>query len=276
MIGIYKITSPSGKIYIGQSVDIEKRFNTYKLLNCKKQYRLYNSFLKYGVDKHKFEILCECSLEELNEKERYYQDTFSVINKNGLNCKLTNTNDRSGKYSEETKNNISKGKKGYIHSEETKKKISETKKGRKISEEEMNNRLGRKPTEETKKKMSQSQKGRKHSEETILKISERQKGKKISEESKKKMSESRKGMKHSEETKKKISETGKGRVTSEETKNKLSKAKKGKNCRIILNTQTGVFYVGCNEASKSIEINENTLRHYLNGNRSNKTNLIYV
>ena len=29
MIGIYKITSPSGKVYIGQSIDIERRWKKY-------------------------------------------------------------------------------------------------------------------------------------------------------------------------------------------------------------------------------------------------------
>lgn len=63
MIGIYKITSPTKKVYIGQSVNIERRFLVYKKLNCKKQPRLYDSFRKYGVDKHKFEILCECEAD---------------------------------------------------------------------------------------------------------------------------------------------------------------------------------------------------------------------
>lgn len=31
--GIYKIISPTGKIYIGQSIDIEKRWKAYKRLN---------------------------------------------------------------------------------------------------------------------------------------------------------------------------------------------------------------------------------------------------
>ena len=53
MIGIYKITSPTNKIYIGQSINIEKRFLNYNSINCKKQIRLYNSFKKYGFDKHK-------------------------------------------------------------------------------------------------------------------------------------------------------------------------------------------------------------------------------
>ena len=49
MIGIYKITSPNNKVYIGQSVDIEKRLKRYKNLNCKKQSKIYNSLNKYGV-----------------------------------------------------------------------------------------------------------------------------------------------------------------------------------------------------------------------------------
>jgi len=32
-IGIYKITSPTGKIYVGQSCNIERRFNTYNSKN---------------------------------------------------------------------------------------------------------------------------------------------------------------------------------------------------------------------------------------------------
>ena len=41
VVGIYKITSPSGKIYIGQSIDIQKRFKHYKQLhNCKNPEKL--------------------------------------------------------------------------------------------------------------------------------------------------------------------------------------------------------------------------------------------
>ena len=49
MIGIYKITSPTNKIYIGQSTNIENRWNDYyKMIRCKRQTRLYNSLKKYG------------------------------------------------------------------------------------------------------------------------------------------------------------------------------------------------------------------------------------
>ena len=94
MIGIYKITSPTNKIYIGQSIDIEKRFLTYKLLRCKTQPALYLSFIKHNVENHIFEILEQCSIELLNERERYYQDFYNVLSL-GLNCKLTNTNDKN-------------------------------------------------------------------------------------------------------------------------------------------------------------------------------------
>lgn len=87
MIGIYKIKSPDGKIYIGQSIHIEKRIVGYKRLACKGQSLLYKSLIKYGVENHLFEIICECEISELNLKEIYYIDLYSAIGENGLNLK---------------------------------------------------------------------------------------------------------------------------------------------------------------------------------------------
>ena len=89
--GIYKITSPTGKIYIGQSVNIHKRFTRYKNLGCVNQPRLYNSFIKYGVENHVFEIIEECLFEEMNIRERYWQEHYDVISNKGLNCFLQET-----------------------------------------------------------------------------------------------------------------------------------------------------------------------------------------
>ena len=149
MIGIYKITSPSKRVYIGQSVNIEKRFESYKKMNCKGQTILYNSFLKYGVEKHKFEVLCECEISELNKKERFYQDLYSVISKNGLNCLLTKTNDRSGLISETTRKNMSLGRlKVAPKSIEVRKKHSEV-----LKKNEKNNAKLRLLNEKKKKKV---------------------------------------------------------------------------------------------------------------------------
>jgi group I intron endonuclease len=119
IVGIYKISSPKGKTYIGQSIDIQKRFYLYKILSCKSQIKLYNSLKKYGPENHKFEEIEYCPIEQLNERERYWQDYYNVIGIKGLNCKLTKTDDKSGKSSNETKHKISKSKTGYKHSPET-------------------------------------------------------------------------------------------------------------------------------------------------------------
>ena len=57
MIGIYKITSPSNRIYIGQTVDFIKRKSHYRNLKRNHQIRLFNSIKKYGWDKHKLELI---------------------------------------------------------------------------------------------------------------------------------------------------------------------------------------------------------------------------
>ena len=111
MIGIYKITSPLNKVYIGQSIHIEARFKSYKnIKTCKSQPLLYNSFLTLGVENHKFEIICGCEEVELNYIERYYQELFECLGKNGLNRVLALNKDKTKQVSWWVKNNIEKPK----------------------------------------------------------------------------------------------------------------------------------------------------------------------
>lgn len=133
MIGIYKITSPTKKVYIGQSVNIERRFSVYKRNECVKQPRLYDSFRKYGVDKHKFEILCECEADELNDKERYYQELFNATEINSLNCVLQKANGLNYITSEESRKRMSNAQLGRKVSVETKLKLSLAHTGKKLS-----------------------------------------------------------------------------------------------------------------------------------------------
>jgi len=46
--GIYKITSPSDKIYIGKAVNVYSRWGGYRGLDCKGQPKLYNSLKNTG------------------------------------------------------------------------------------------------------------------------------------------------------------------------------------------------------------------------------------
>lgn len=84
--GIYKITSPTEKIYIGQSINIISRWAFYKTLNCKHQSLLFYSLKKHGAKNHRFEIIHQCHKDELNKLERHYIKLYDTFNsKHGLN-----------------------------------------------------------------------------------------------------------------------------------------------------------------------------------------------
>ena len=93
--GIYKITNKvNGKVYIGQSIDIERRWKTH-LLNAKNEVQnvlLYQAFQKYGIENFDFSIIEEIPEEKLNEREqywiRYYNSYIGFTNHNGYNMTL--------------------------------------------------------------------------------------------------------------------------------------------------------------------------------------------
>lgn len=90
MIGIYKITSPTNKIYIGQTKNFKQRLSNYK--NPNKNYigrKLFNSIKKYSWKNHKIEIIHKLELsnnlqEILDKLEIYYINLFNSV-KEGLN-----------------------------------------------------------------------------------------------------------------------------------------------------------------------------------------------
>ena len=215
-IVIYKITSPSNNIYIGQTWNFDKRKYQYSKYSCKAQRHLHNSLKKYGYENHKIEILAELPEDidqiTLNKYECLYYDFYLNAGYPMLNLRVPNE--------------IGGGK----MSDESRKKLSEAKKGFKIKEE-------------TKIKLSLAMKN-------IEK-------KKMSEETKIKISKSKIGTKHTQEAKDKI---------------KLNNWKK----KSVINTITGELYNSALDASKSLNINYQSIICYLNGTRTNKTNLKYL
>lgn len=140
MIGIYKITSPTGRIYIGQSIDIERRFSQYRRIDSqvKSSVKLYRSLTKHGSDNHKFEVIDECCIDELNERERFYQVVYDATSDYNLNCILVNTKKRRRvckPMSEKQKKQISAVHKGKKVSEETRAKIRAARAKQIITEE---------------------------------------------------------------------------------------------------------------------------------------------
>lgn len=142
MVGIYKITNPKGRVYVGQSVDIEKRIRRYKVLSVKTkgQTKIWRSLKKYGVENHTFEVLLICNESQLNRWERFFQEMFDCVD-NGLNCRYTKSGDKSGRVSKETLKRMSEAQKGNNnwlgrkHSDESKEKIRQKATGRKFSKE---------------------------------------------------------------------------------------------------------------------------------------------
>ena len=178
IICVYKITSPSGKIYIGSTIDFKKRLKHYRLLDCKAQTKLYNSFIKHGYHNHVIEVVCNCSREYLYKLERFYGDLFDCV-QSGLNLTLPGYGQTPSLISESTINKM---------------KTSQRK--------ERNNFYGRKHSPESIDKMREAHKNK--SPETILKMSEAQKGKVASEKSRAKMAQSQTGRKHNSDTKLKM------------------------------------------------------------------------
>lgn len=195
--GIYRITSPTMAIYIGQSVDISDRKSAYKNLRCKQQFKLYNSIKKYGWDNHKFHIIHECSPYELNKLEVFYIDLYNSFDT------LLGLNLDTG------------GKSNFTRSQSTKNKIKEKRKLQIISEE-------------TRAKMSLFQRTRVRSNLSSQNISKALTGKKLSPEHAIKAGNAMRGKKHSNETKIKMSLAHTGRKVSPEVRHRISEVKKSK------------------------------------------------
>lgn len=159
---IYALRFPSGKYYIGQTIDFKTRMRSYKALRMSEQPKLHHAVVKYGWKNVNIEIICNCfDKEDLDAREKHCISIFDSI-KNGYNSKEGGAN---GKFSEETRRKMRESQlKRAPCSEETRKKLSAANKGKIVSEE-------------TRRKISEKSKKLKHSEESKNRISEACKGK---------------------------------------------------------------------------------------------------
>ena len=83
-IGIYKIENLiNHKIYIGQSIEIEKRWQ--KHLSAKDDFIIHKALRKYGLENFSFQIVEKCDLSELDEKEEKWIIFYNCITPLGYN-----------------------------------------------------------------------------------------------------------------------------------------------------------------------------------------------
>ena len=173
---IYKITSPCGKIYIGQTKCLAKRKDKFIIWGTIKRWKahineanslkregclkLNNCINKYKAENFVVEVLLICDIEYLDYYESYMITEYNTMYPNGLNLKTGGTN-------------------GIIFSKETKLKMSNSAKGRTFSSDTIEKirrgNLGKFVSNETREKLRIAITGKKLTDEHKQKISDFQK-----------------------------------------------------------------------------------------------------
>jgi len=110
---VYKITSPSGRVYIGSTNNSKRRFKEYSRGISSSQRKLKASFDKYGFDSHNIVIIWEGEEKERFKKEAEFGKLYDVLDKKkGLNLKLPKIDDNIPSFSQETLDRMKLARKG--------------------------------------------------------------------------------------------------------------------------------------------------------------------
>jgi group I intron endonuclease len=132
---VYMITSQTGRIYIGSTINIKQRKTRYKNVSCETQPKLYRSLLKYGFEAHSFEVIWFGNAFDMKQKECILGHFYDCLDTDkGLNLKLPDLHEVFCCMSIETRNKMSESGKGRVISEETRQKLRIANKGQIPSE----------------------------------------------------------------------------------------------------------------------------------------------
>jgi group I intron endonuclease len=257
IIGVYKITSPTKRVYIGQSVDVRARILSHKRGGSEKQPKLYASLQKYGSKKHIFELVCECPKEDLDKLEIYYIQLYnSAHGKHGLNCR---DGGKTGwDVCAETSVRLKKEKKKMVLTDEQRKAISDRMKLQVVSQE-------------TREKLRQHNLGKKHSVKTkeLCRLAALKKTG-VSAETREKLRQANLGKKASPQERNRLRELSKHNIEQRLAASKLVCAKK------IINIETGQVLESIEAGSKFLGIPKSTFNQYIMGQRTNKTPFVLL
>lgn len=175
---IYKHTSPSGKSYIGQTKNLDRR-NTYHKSSRSRCVNFYNAIKKYGWESFVTEILADhLTIDEANILEQRYIVNYNTLAPNGYNLTTGGNNkvvsditrqrlaDARSRESDEVKHRRREQMKKFREMETEESRLSRQEKSRvakqtvEYSEEFRNHirniRTGIQRTDDTKQKISQN------------------------------------------------------------------------------------------------------------------------
>lgn len=160
-VGVYRIFNlRNGKSYIGQSRDLRHRYNEHVNLLRKGKDGcsiLNKAWAKYGEENFGYEVLCYCSEEELDDKERFFIAEYDSL-KNGYNCTEGGGGISGYHHTPEAKRKIGDAFRGRVIPEEFRRLSSERQKGKKLTPEHRQ-ALSEAWTEERKERLSKSRSG---------------------------------------------------------------------------------------------------------------------
>jgi len=159
---------------------------------------------KYGVAEFDFEILEECEISELMERERFYIALMNAASLDGFNTReKPDAGNIYGQVSEATRARIGAASKGRVFSPEVRALLSAKRKGKRI-------------TQEQRAKISAANTGKKRTLEQRERMSMAKKN--PSAETRAKIGNARRGRPHTPEQRAKISASGIGRIQTESEK----------------------------------------------------------
>ena len=244
MIGIYRIVNQlDGKCYIGQSDCMEKRFKNHKVAwrKNKSTSPLYYAVQKDGIENFSFEVLEECDVDELDEREAFYI------------CKFNSTNPQFG---------YNRRNGGGCADSETrtkrKERLSASKTGKQIAP----------PSKETLERRSATLKGMPKSDEWRGKMSEIMKGREITPEWREKISNSLKGNTIPPEVREKLRIASTGRVQTEAARQKISQKVSKKVCQLDSDGNVLAIYENARAASAATGTGFPNISSCCNGKRA--------
>ena len=242
---VYKLTSPSNKVYIGCTYqDPKDRWDCGRKYHHNKE--LTDDIQRFGWEQFEHDVL----YSNLTEEEAFDLERDLIHIHKSCHPEYGYNKTHGGKTNP-----------GIIRDDSYRKRLSERTTG------ENHHFYGKHLSNDHRQKISESNKGHIVSRETRIKIGDANRGRFKSDEAIQKWRDSRHGYTHSEATKRKIGEgnrgkivseetrrrigyANKGRITSEETKEKLSKSSAKK--RKVICVETGVVYDSMREAAETM------------------------
>jgi group I intron endonuclease len=252
--GVYEIVNTvNGKRYVGSAKSLRQRLGDHlKNLRKNKHHNRHLQFAwnKYGEGSFEFKVILYCDKANLLFYEQRALDFYNTL----YNLAPTAGSQLGWKMPDETKENISKAKKGKSilmppFTDEHRANLSKAFTGRIVSDEtrkkqsDAHKRRKRKPhSDEARQNISLAKMGSipwnkgktgVYSDDALIRMGEASTGRTHSDETKAEMSRTRKGREpwnkgipQTDETKAKISTAGTGRIQSPETRQKRAESMK--------------------------------------------------